>query len=567
MRTCKSFRVLHLLAFSSPLLKTKSLAVAVLVACVASQSDAQSRHDRQRKTRDYFGPRFEFRQPRSESRHRNPITMQRFRTIDGSMNNLVRSNWGQAGVNLRRRTPVGYADGISTPSGADRLSAREISNLIVAQDQSFPSQTGLTSMVWQWGQFLDHDLDLTETVPTEPFFIDVPVGDLYFDPFGIGGQQIFLFRSEYRQRPTGARQQINSITSWIDGSNVYGSDDATALSLRTRSGGLLKQSEGGLLPVGEDGFFLAGDIRANEQLGLTAMHTLFVREHNRIARRLTRLNPRLNDEQIYLRARQRVIAIMQSITYNEFLPTLLGPRAIARYRGYNPAVNPNISNVFATAAYRVGHTMLNSQLWRLNNDSTIAEENHINLRDAFFNPTEIRNNGIDSIVKGLTVQVAQEVDAKVIDDVRNFLFGEPGEGGFDLASLNIQRGRDHGLPDLNTVRLAFGLPAHQFFDDITSDVALQLDLFDAYGSVDNIDPWVGMLAEDHVPGANVGSTIHRILKQQFEMIRDADRFWYQRNYRGSALEVIENTRLRNVIIRNSGVRNMQANVFRSAGRQ
>ena len=394
-----------------------------MIFCIVPNSEAQpGGQDRERVTRDFFGPREGFRQPESESRRRHPVVVQRFRTIDGSQNNLGHESWGKAFVNLRRRSPSDYADGISAPSGETRISAREISNLIFDQEDSIENRRGLSSMVWQWGQFLDHDIDLTESAdPPEAFFIDVPVGDIFFDPFGTGDQQIQLFRSHYRHG-NGPRQQINQITSWIDGSNVYGSDDATARNLRTLSGGLMKQSAGGLLPIGDDGFFLAGDIRANEQLGLICMHTLFVREHNRIARRFAARNPRLSDEQVYLRARQRVIGIIQSITYNEFLPLLLGENSIPQYRGYNSRVNPNITNVFSTAAYRFGHTMLPSELLRVDNNGNEIEAGNVAMRDAFFNPGEIVEHGIDSVVKGLTLQTAQENRCKSNRRCKEFSF-------------------------------------------------------------------------------------------------------------------------------------------------
>ncbi len=108
----------------------------------------------------------------------------------------------------------------------------------------------------------------------------------------------------------------------------------------------------------DDQLFAAGDVRTNENIELTSLHALFAREHNRIADQLRALNPRLTDEQIYLRARSIVIAELQAITYNEWLPAILGPNAIAPYRGYNPRINPQLSNEFSTAAFRFGHSLL-----------------------------------------------------------------------------------------------------------------------------------------------------------------------------------------------------------------
>ena len=240
--------------------------------------------------------------------------------------------------------------------------------------------------MWQWGQFIDHDIDLTAEGDGESFNIAVPAGDPFFDPTGSGTAEIELTRSGVAEG-TGIdspAQQVNEITSFIDGSMVYGSDAETAASLRSFEGGRLLTSENDLLPLDERGFFLAGDVRANEQHGLTAMHTLWVREHNRIADEIAAGDSSLTDEQIYQEARAIVIAEIQAITFHEYLPTLLGRDAIERYEGYDSSVDPSISNLFATAAFRYGHTSLSGELKRLDDNGEEIEEGSILLRDAFF---------------------------------------------------------------------------------------------------------------------------------------------------------------------------------------
>lgn len=495
-----------------------------------------------------------------------------FRTPDGSNNNLTDPTLGSPFTVLRRIAPSDYADGASAPAGASRVSARVASNNIFAQSGSIDNNDNLTSMVWQWGQFLDHDIDLSEAVSLAnggiPFDILVPFGDPIFDPMNTG-TAVINFTRAIAVDVNGVREQENEITTWIDGSNIYGSSQAQWDLLRTGSGGLMRQTAGGLLPLDANDpngeLYIAGDARANEQLGLLAMHTLFVREHNLTARKYASRNPSLNDEQLFLMARRRVIGILQRITYEEFLPALLGPNAIPAYTGYDSTVDPRILNEFNTAAFRVGHTMLPGELLRLNNDGTVAPEGNIPLRDAFFQPTEILQNGIDSILKGLTVQPAQEIDAKVIDDVRNFLFfNVPGQPplGFDLAALNIQRGRDHGLADFNTVRTAYGLPAYTAFSDISSDASVVAALTATYSSVDDIDVWAGMLAEDHFPGAAVGTTLRAIMIEQFTNLRDGDRFWHEIVQDPAALTHTQlSSPLSAVIMRNTGVRNVPRSAF------
>ena len=511
-----------------------------------------------------------------------------FRTINGRYNNLRNPDWGTAETQLLRLTSPAYADGISEPRGGFNSilpSAREISNTVAAQNESIPNSTGLSDWFWQWGQFIDHDMDLTESAyPLEPFDIVVPTGDSWFDPMKTGAKTINLNRSIFDHH-TGTdthnpRQQINEITAYLDASMVYGSDEATASALRMNDGtGRLLMSIGyngeTLLPVDNQGFFLAGDIRVNEQIGLTSAHTLFVREHNRladeIAYKLETGNNKILDlfnqlhlnksDFIYESARRIVGAEIQAITYNEFLPLLIGTDAIPDYKGYNSWINPGISNEFSTAAFRVGHTMLSSKMLRVDPHGKVDE---IPLRDAFFDPAEIYDNGIDSLLRGLSYQKAQEIDNKLVDDVRNLLFGSPGEGGFDLASLNIQRGREHGLPDLNTVRVQMGFHEYSDFDELTGgNLTLSTQLADVYDSVNDVDLWVGGLAEPHASGAVVGETFQKIIADQFTRLRDGDRFWYGSDpYLKPFEDLIDiNYTLSGVIKDNSSVIDIHENAF------
>lgn len=502
---------------------------------------------------------FEFFEPRH-------LMASDFRTLDGTGNNLANPDWGSTGESFLRMAPAEYSDGISAPAGSDRPSARAVSNLLAAHPEgSLLSERDLSAFIYAWGQFIDHDLDLTlSATPTEPFPIDVPQGDVWFDPAATGTKTISLTRSIY-DAGTGneegnARQQVNAISAFIDASMVYGSDDKTAASLRTFDEGRLKTSEGNLLPKDEAGFFLAGDIRVNENPDLLALQTLFVREHNRLAAEFSAEHPEWNDETIFQHARRIVAAEVQAITFNEFLPALVGKQTISSYRGYKPDVNPGISNEFATAAFRLGHSLLGSEIEFLDNNGQEIRDG-VSLKEAFFNVDIINEVGIDPILKYLASDRAEELDTRVIDDVRNFLFGPPGAGGFDLASLNIQRGRDHGLADYNSVRAAYGLPKISDFDQITRDVTVQNALREAYGNVDNIDLWVGGLAEDHVPGASVGPLFQRIVVDQFSRLRDGDRFWYERDLQGQELSAVRETSLADVIRRNSTTTNLQEDVF------
>ncbi len=497
-----------------------------------------------------------------------------FRTISGVGNNEREPTWGAAGRPLIRTAPVGYADSIGAPAGGQRPSARAVSNAVVAAYDSKPNGRGATDYLWAWGQFIDHDITETPIAsPAEAFDIAVPAGDLFFDPASTGTQTIGLDRS-HGAMGSGVRQQLNNITAFIDASMVYGSDDHRARALRALDGtGRLLTSDGDLLPFNTRGlhnapsshdpsFFLAGDIRVNEQVGLVALHTLFVREHNRLADEIRLANRSLTGDEIYQRARAIVAAQMQAITYNEFLPLLLGPGAIPPYQGYRDDIDPAISNEFATAAFRVGHTMLSGTLMRLDEQGNTIPAGHIALRDAFFVPQETIVHGIEPVLRGLAGQRAQEIDSEIVDAVRNFLFGPPGAGGFDLASLNIQRGRDHGLATYNQIRVAFGMPLAQTFLEITRDADRAAALASVYASPDDIDAWVGMLAEPHRTGAMVGETLFRVMRDQFVRLRDGDRFWYEAYLPQRLVDEIDATLLSDIITRNMhGTGIMPVDVF------
>jgi peroxidase len=532
-----------------------------------------------------------------------------FRSYDGTGNNLAHPDWGSTGEALLRVGPVRYADGISAPApqgGVGRPSARVISNTIVAQTtpDRVISDRLLSAMAYGWGQFIDHDMDLTSNaVPAEPFNIPVPTGDPFFDPNGTGTQVIFFNRSEHvpgtGTSTSNPRQQPNDITAFLDASMVYGSDPVTAGALRTHSGGRLKSSPGpdgvigtaddwlpfnnqtyfpGFHETGGDGtgafhiandahivpdsqLFMAGDVRVNENIELTSLHTLFMREHNRIADALRADNPSFSDETLYQLARRQVGAEIQVITYKEWIPAVLGSNALPAYVGYNPTVNPGIATEFSTALFRVGHSMLGDDVEFIANDGTPVRDG-ISLADAFFNPPQLTQQGISPILKYLGSDPSSEIDNSITDPVRNFLFGPPGAGGFDLASLNIQRGRDHGIANYNAVRVAYGLPAVTSFSQISSNPTIQAKLQQLYQNVDNIDLWVGALAEDHVAGSSTGRLIRAGLIDQFTRLRDGDRFWYQLVYSPADQAFLENNRtLADLIRLDTAADVIQDNIF------
>lgn len=480
------------------------------------------------------------------------------RPADAFGANPLNPGWGAAGGDLLRLSPDGRGpDG--EMSGADRPNPREISNAVSAQHGAdIPNAAGASDFLWMWGQFLDHDLSLTEAGHTHAAPIPVPVGDPHFDPFGTGDATIPFTRVD----PTATGYQ-NQVTAYIDASMIYGSDAATLAEMRVAGGKLLMVEDDFLYVDGTKVF--TGDIRAAENAALLSMHTLLTREHNRMVEELAARDPSLTADELFEAARARVEAMVQAITYNEFLPLLIGEDAIAAYDGHDPAVNPQISVEFSTAVFRMGHTLLSSHLRLTGEDG--ADQGALALRDAFMQPGFVNANGIDSLLRGAATQHAQEFDTMVVEDVRSFLFGPPGAGGLDLASLNIHRGRDLGIASYNELREAVGLDRVTGFDQITSDAGLAARLETVYGHVDLVDAWVGGLAEDHIPGGMMGQTFAAVMVDQFTRLRDGDPYWSEgRGFSQAELDELWHTRLSDIILRNTDIEAIQTNAFMAMGR-
>lgn len=549
-------------------LKTQLAIIAMLFASMpvlAAERQSQSRSSSRQSSQ---------RSQQNESRHERhqqtgfEVQLTKIRAIDASN----QTPGGETGAEQIRISPADYpgdGSGETIITDLDRTNARTISNTIVRQDSDIPSRRGLSNMIWAWGQFLDHDIDLTLTDAANGF-ANIAIEDEN-DP--LGPNPIFFDRSDFADgsgTSGNPRTQLNSITSYIDASNVYGSDDVRATLLREFVGGKLRVSEGDLPPVndvglpnaGPPGGFLVGDVRGNENVVLTSMHTLFVREHNRLCALIQLLDPAADDEAVYQLARKIVQAEMQRITYREFLPALLGEEV--KNQAIASRSDPGVATEFATASYRFGHSTLSTNIEMVDGDSLST----ITLTNAFFNPSFLTDNPsrVDQLLAGLPTHSCQEIDTKVVSDLQTFLFGPPGAGGFDLAALNIQRGRDHGLADYNSMRAAYGLSRVTDFSEMTSDSNLQADLEELYGSVDNIDAWIGGLAEDHVSGGSVGPLIRAVLMDQFSRLRSADEFYHRndRDLKSPIVEAVvdlENQNLYQSVLANTTIRQYSESPF------
>ena len=490
----------------------------------------------------------------------------RFRTIDGSNNNVADPTLNQADTDFARLGPANFSDGIDAMTPGPN--PREISNIVSAQDDTGEggphlmddSGVALSGMMYAWGQFIDHDLDLEKSGTTTDISIPVPADDKFLPP----GSTIPLTRVAI-DPATGVAGHpataINTITGWLDGSQVYGSDAATAASLRTADGHM-KMSAGQNLPIvdSEQGkAFAAGDARAQENPDLTALQVLFVREHNYQVDQLHKAHPNWNGDRLYETAKAITTAEMVNITYSEFLPHLLGTDAIAPYHGYDPTVDARITEEFEGAAYRFGHSIVSDEISAISNTGAFTSQQ--TLGESFFeDPSTFTATGADGLLRHLSGDLANPLDAHIVDGLRNLLVDPP--DGMDLAAINIQRGHDLGLGTLNQTREALGLTPYTSFDQLSSDPKTAAAFEKAYGSIDAVDLWAGGLAEDHAPGAIVGPTFAKIIGDQFTALRDGDRFYFEnQHFDKQTLDEIKHTTLSDLILRNTDTTAMQSDAF------
>ncbi len=316
--------------------------------------------------------------------------------------------------------------------------------------------------------------------------------------------------------------------------------------------------------------FIAGDLRVNEQSSLTVMHTIWMREHNRVAQFLKRNNPSLQGDKLFRVTQDIVISEIQKITYQDFLPIILGQEFynnnLLPYDGYDSTVEPTVSNAFAAAAYRYGHSQVRPEFSRLGPGYQPIPEGPLALVDAFFNTSHVRQLGTDSLLRGLLQKNARRVNEFLNSILTNRLFADDENSpGLDLASLNIQRGRDHGLPTYLVWKQwakRYCLVESEFRNQLT-----QIRLLQTYGSLDNVDLFVGGLAEKPLPGGLVGAVFACIFADTFKAVRDGDRFYYENADANTTLfnqaqrDQLARSSLSRVICDNTGISQIQPNAF------
>ncbi|KAG7226315.1 hypothetical protein INR49_003067, partial [Caranx melampygus] len=495
--------------------------------------------------------------------------------------------WGAANTPLVRWLPAEYEDGEREPKGWNQGRLHngfqlpppwEVSKKIM-KSSSQTEDDAYSQLLVEWGQYVDHDItftpqssvaslnfpDCSNTCENVHPCFPIKTYDKMSSaqgclPFHRSTSVCFMhFESNIDEALQ--RQQMNAITSFIDASVVYGHTPKMASSLRDLSGrnGKLavnkefKDPKGrpylpfvATLPSdchqdpqgGRVECFSAGDTRVNEGMPLITLHTLWLREHNRIAEELGRMNRHWSPETVYQETRSIITALHQVINMRDYVPKIIGPECfehyIGPYGGYDPNTNPSASNVFATAAFRFGHATISPILRRMNENFQETEHlPHLRLHDTFFSPWRIvKEGGIEPVLRGVIAHAAVAVSPNMLmaEETTESLVLLNIEQHMDLASLNLQRGRDHALPGYNDWRAFCGLKRIMTLDDLKEVVGnykVAEKILKVYKHPDNIDVWLGGLVESLLPGSRTGPLFACLIGKQMKALRDGDRFWWE----------------------------------------
>ena len=497
--------------------------------------------------------------------------LREFRPIGGAGNNLLHPGLNAVpGSPEIALAPLNFGTGTGYPlvSGPN---PRTVSNQIAGGtdskgDNASTTDPTLSAWLYIFGQFLDHDLDLEETPLTNAdCSIVIPPGDP--NPLFTAGGLIEMNRCT---RSPATNTIINTTAGYLDLSQLYGSDATTVASLRNPDGTLVSSNNGTALPIAgtaPNNYFITGDPRVMENPELTAVTTLFMREHNFWVKTLKSQHPDWTGDQLYNMAKALTTAEYQNIVYTDYLPALIG-NVLGPYRGYNPDMNAQATQEFAESAFRVGHSQVSDQQEGIDNTGAVVFTE--DLATAFGNSasTDIAN-GIDPLIRSFGVDYSQATDVFTMNTLRNLLVAGLVGGGvdkIDLIAIDIQRERDAGVNTLNATRKALGLRPYQSLAELVSDPTLLALLTAQYGTIDQVDLFMGGLVEAHAPGAAVGPTFQSIIARQFYALRTGDRFfWRNEGFDSRTSSLIASTHLSDIIQRNTDTPNLQPNVFIQQG--
>ncbi|GAA6221496.1 dual oxidase 1 [Lates japonicus] len=527
--------------------------------------------------------------------------------FDGWYNSLGYPRRGAVGSHLVRLVPAHYWDGVYQPVQEPLLpNPRRLSNLLTQGPSGLPSTRNQTVLSLFFGYHVAFEIFDSRAPGCPPEFMNIPVpkGDPIFDPTATGGVLLPFQRGpwdkESGQSPSNPRTQVNLVTAWIDGSSIYGPSTSWADSLRSFSGGLLTSSSEWNMPKegggrnlmwsaadpstgerGPHGLYELGNAWANENMFTAAEGIIWFRYHNYVASKLHEEHPGWSDEKLFQNARKTVVATFQSIALYEWLPGFLKDKKLPPYPGYQKFVDPGISPEFQAAAVRFGITMAPPGVYMRNRTCHFRKITNIDgssspamrLCNSFWKRQRLNvktSQDIDDLLMGMASQIAEREDNIVVEDLRDYMYGPLRFTRTDLVAITIQRGRDFGLRSYTEVRKALDLPPVKTFEDINPELnninpQLLHDVAELYNrDISKLELFPGGLLES-LDGP--GPVFSAIILDQFERIRNGDRFWFENKQNGlftdEEIQTIRNMTFHDILVAvtTAEANDIQTNVF------
>lgn len=331
-------------------------------------------------------------------------------------------------------------------------------------------------------------------------------------------------------------EKVNKVTSFLDHSPIYGSDYDTMKRVRSFNGGRLKNNHRNILPDENRNYF-TGDDRVNQTPLLAMWHSIFVRNHNLLADGLAVLNTHWDEEIIFQEARRINIALYQKIVYEEWLKIFLGGEACKKFENvnYDENVDASTTNDFAAGAFRFLHSFIASQADFYDDEMQVKR---YNFSDTILKAKRLENS-YDQTLRGLLKQKMRLVGYST--EILNRLFKGKNGIGHDLLSIDIQRGRDHGVAPYVKYRKMCNLKANiKVFNDLAPHIppSAITQLRQTYKSVLDIDLLVGGALEKIFNRKNetddelgfFGPTLQCLISEQFFRLKAGDFYFYTHQF-------------------------------------
>jgi peroxidase len=560
-----------------------------------------------------------------------------FPTLDGSCN--AEGDVGRSMKSYSRLTASNYCNNRDSPrcakNGSKLPDERKIS-LKMRQSAGTPQAGPDASVAFTlWGQFITHDIMQTPDAANG----EVPcnckphnkchnmVVDNDTDPVMKRIPCMFIVRSSGKvgKGADGAvREQVNQLSSYIDGTTIYGfqNDHLATLMAKDNMHLLMEESSfGEMLPLAskfpediaskfetsanlndkEHPDFVSGDTRVMENSMLSSWHTLFARLHNKAVDGILAADKKAgkNPALVFNQARMFVKAVMNQANYNEHLPLLLGDaydslgdkiQPLGRKRKFKLGANankarageheppsqndPSIRNEFCVAAYRFGHAQVPNDLRTGNAALSGSGNSNMPLKDGYFDPDFYLTKGPGACLRGIISQQTNRVNGAYSDATLHNLF-KPNNfaHGVDLLAINIGRGREHGVDGYEAMKtFCMSHPDYSKFYG-GRQPAMQRgwnDVKALYDDDSDIDLYPGMLFEQHMANAQVGPTAGCVIADQFIGLKNGDRWWYENTgvFTDAQMAEIQRTTLsKTFCVSLEGMGQVSDNVFLGPGRR